>query len=68
MKFNSNKEKQNIGLKIAIAYYTSNEYTVFIPLNETQDYNLLVDKKEKIIKVQVKLHHVRKNMVYIKLH
>ena len=50
MKFNSNKEKQNTGLKIAIAYYTSNEYTVFIPLNETQDYNLLVDKKDKIIK------------------
>ena len=31
MNFNTNKEKGNTGLEIAIAYYTSNGYIVSIP-------------------------------------
>jgi len=54
MKFSSNKEKGNTGLGIAIAYYTVNGYTVSIPLNDTQDYDLVVDKGGLLIKVQVK--------------
>ena len=54
MQFVTNKEKGNTGLGIAIAYYTSNGYTVSIPLNDTQDYDLIVDKNDKISKVQVK--------------
>lgn len=54
MKFNTNKEKGNTGLGIAIAYYTSNGYIVSIPLNDTQDYDLIVDKNDKLYKVQVK--------------
>ena len=54
MKFSTNKEKGNTGLGIAIAYYTSKGYTVSIPLNDTQDYDLIVDKGEKLYKVQVK--------------
>ena len=54
MKFNTNKEKGNTGLGIAIAYYTSNGYTVSIPLNDTQDYDLIVDKDNKLKRVQVK--------------
>lgn len=54
MKFLTNKEKENTGLGIAIAYYTTKGYTVSIPLNDTQDYDLLVDNKEKILKIQVK--------------
>ena len=54
MKFNTNKEKGNSGLGIAIAYYASNGYIVSIPLNDTQDYDLLVDKNDKIEKIQVK--------------
>lgn len=54
MKFNTNKEKGNTGLGIAIAYYTSNGYIVSIPLNDTQDYDLIVDKDNRIYKVQVK--------------
>lgn len=53
MIFNTNKEKGNTSLGIAIAYYTSNGYTVSIPLNDTQDYDLVVDNN--ILKrVQVK--------------
>ena len=54
MNFCTNKEKGNIGLGIAIAYYTSNGYTVSIPLNDTQDYDLLIDKDNQIKSVQVK--------------
>lgn len=54
MQFNSNKEKGNTGLGIAIAYYTSNGYTVSIPLNDTQDYDLIVDKDNVLKKIQVK--------------
>ncbi len=54
MKFNSNKEKGNSGLGIAIAYYSANGYTVSIPLNDTQDYDLIVDKDNNLRKVQVK--------------
>ena len=44
MIFESNKQKGNAGLGIAVAYYSSNGYTVSIPLNDTQDYDLIVDK------------------------
>ena len=54
MNFNSNKEKGNAGLGIAIAYYSANGYTVSIPLNDTQDYDLVVDKDNILKKVQVK--------------
>ena len=54
MKFKTNKEKGNTSLGIAIAYYASNGYTVSIPLNDTQDYDLIVDKDNLLKKVQVK--------------
>jgi len=54
MKFDTNKEKGNTGLGIAIAYYTFNGYIVSIPLNDTQDYDLIVDKENILKKVQVK--------------
>ena len=54
MVFNTNKEKGNTSLGIAIAYYCSNGYIVSIPLNDTQDYDLIVDKNNILKKVQVK--------------
>ena len=33
----------NAGLAMAIAYFGSNGYTVSVPLNDTQDYDLVVD-------------------------
>ena len=44
MNFNTNKEKGNSGLGMAIAYFSSNGYTVSIPLNDTQDYDLVIEK------------------------
>lgn len=54
MIFKSNKEKENSGLGIAIAYYSTSGYIVSIPLNDTQDYDLIVDKNNILKKVQVK--------------
>ena len=39
------------GLSIAIAYFGSNGYVVSIPLNDTQDYDLVVEKDNKFYKV-----------------
>lgn len=54
MIFNTNKEKGNASLGVAIAYFAANGYTVSIPLNDTQDYDLIVDKNNKLEKIQVK--------------
>lgn len=50
----TNKQRENCGLGIAIGYFSTNGYTVSIPLNDTQDYDLLIDKDNKIKSVQVK--------------
>ena len=54
MNFFTNKEKGNSGLGIAIAYFSSHGYIVSIPLNDTQDYDLVIDKNHTMKKVQVK--------------
>ena len=54
MIFNNNKEKGNAGLGAAIAYFSSNGYTVSIPLNDTQDYDLVIEKNNILKTVQVK--------------
>lgn len=64
MLFNSNKEKGNAGLSLAIGYYGSNGYTVSLPLNDTQDYDLIVDKDQKLYKVQVKATSQRSSQGY----
>lgn len=54
MEFVDNKSQGNFGLGIAIAYFTTNGYTVSIPLNDTQDYDLIVEKNNILETVQVK--------------
>ena len=54
MKFITNKEKGNTGLGMAIAYFVANGYVVSIPLNDTQDYDLVIEKNSELKKVQVK--------------
>ena len=39
---------------MAIAYFSTNGYTVSIPLNDTQDYDLIVEKNGILQRVQVK--------------
>lgn len=64
MLFETNKEKGNSGLAIAIGYFGSNGYVVSIPLNDTQDYDLIVDKDNLIERVQVKATSQRSTTGY----
>lgn len=53
MLFESNKDKGRAGLSAAIGYFGTHGYTVSIPLNDTQDYDLLVDNGN-IYRISVK--------------
>lgn len=50
----NSKQKGNRAIGAAIAYYTSKLYTVSIPLNDSQDYDLVIDRIGILCKVQVK--------------
>lgn len=54
MKFDTNKNIGNSSLGLAISFFTCNGYVVSIPLNDTQDYDLIVEKENTLFKVQVK--------------
>lgn len=54
MYFSTNKEKGRSSLGIAIGYFSVNGYTVSISLNDTQDYDLVIEKDGKLETVQVK--------------
>ena len=51
---NYKSQQGNVGLGMAIAYYTSKCISVLLPLNDTQPYDLVIDKDSKLYKVQVK--------------
>lgn len=49
------KQKGDMGLGSAIAYFTRQNYTVMVPLTDSQDYDLVVDEKDgNLYRVQVK--------------
>ena len=54
MVLESKKDKGRCGLSLAIGYFGSNGYTVSIPLNDTQPYDLIVDKDDMLDRVSVK--------------
>ena len=54
MNFSTTKEKGRADLSAAIAYFGMNGYTVSIPVNDTQDYDLVVDLNNELQKVQCK--------------
>ena len=51
---NYKSHQGNIGLGRAIAYYTANCITVLLPLNDTQKYDLVIEKDGKLQRVSVK--------------
>ena len=65
--YNSNTQG-DLGLGAAIAYYTSQHCFVSIPLTDTQSYDLIVDVRGHLKRVQVKttrcLDKRRKNSSY----
>jgi PD-(D/E)XK endonuclease len=50
----NSKKQGDVGVGQAIAWFTRNSYTVSIPLTDSQDYDLIVDKDNKLYRVQVK--------------
>lgn len=61
----TNKEKGRAGLSLAIAYFGTNGYTVSLPINDTQWYDLIVEKDGVIQTVQCKFTASKDNTVYL---
>lgn len=58
--------KGNIALAEAISYFTKQEYIVSIPLNDSQCYDLIIEKNGILKTVQVKYtSELKRNEVYI---
>lgn len=51
---NYKSHQGNVGLGRAIAYYTAKCIPVLIPLNDTQKYDLAIEKDNKLQRVSVK--------------
>lgn len=54
MKIDTNRDRGRAGLSLAIAYFGSNGYTVSLPINDTQWYDLVVEKDGRLQTVQCK--------------
>lgn len=52
-----------IGLSMAINYFTNKGYTVSLPLNDTQWYDLIVEKDDIFQTVQCKATNTSKNTI-----
>lgn len=55
----------NLGLGKAINFFISEGYIVSIPLNDTQPYDIIVDKDGKLYKVSVKTSRHKENKNYV---
>ena len=66
MLFETNKDKGRAGLSMAIAYFGSNGYCVNIPLNDTQWYDLVIEKDGVFQTVQCKATGSSTNEIKLK--
>lgn len=51
---NNTKQQGNIGIAHAMLYFSKQGYVVSVPMNDSQDYDLVVDIENTLHKVQVK--------------
>lgn len=63
MQLENNKDKGRAGLSLAIAYFGSNGYTVSLPMNDTQWYDLIVEKNGIFQTVQCKFTGGEKKII-----
>ena len=54
MVIKTNKDKGRTGLSLAIGYFGSNGYTISLPLNDTQWYDLIIEENGVFQTVQCK--------------
>lgn len=66
MLIETNKQKGNAGMALAITYFGINGYTVSIPLNDTQWYDLIVEKDGIIQTVQCKFTASKANEISLR--
>ena len=66
MALENNKDKGRFGLAMAIAYFTSEGYTISTPLNDTQWYDLIIEKNGKFETVQCKCTGSKDNSISLK--
>ena len=58
------KIQGSIGLGQAIAYFTKKGYVVSLPLNDSQDYDLIVEIDSVLYKIQVKTTNIKSRSGY----
>ena len=66
MLFETNKDKGRAGMSFAIAYFGSNGYTVSVPLNDTQWYDLIIEKDGIFQTVQCKATGSQNNTISLR--
>ena len=59
----SRKQIGRIGLSMAINYFTMQGYTVSIPINDTQWYDLIVEKDDKFYTIQCKATNTSNDVI-----
>lgn len=57
------KQTGRIGLSMAINYFTCKGYTISIPLNDTQWYDLIIEKDGKFETVQCKATQTQRDKI-----
>lgn len=60
------KQIGRIGLSMAINYFTIQGYTVSLPMNDTQWYDLVIEKDNKFETVQCKATQTEDSAIYLK--
>ena len=66
MILETNKDKGRAGLSLAIAYYGTQGYTISLPLNDTQWYDLIVEKDGIFQTVQCKFTTSKDNAISLR--
>lgn len=62
----TNREIGRIGLSMAINYFTIQGYTISLPLNDTQWYDMVVEKDKKFYTVQCKATMTQDDTISLK--
>lgn len=65
LNFENSKKQGDAGLGVAISYFVLKGYTVFIPLTDSQDSDLVVDMDGVLKRIQVKTTKFKRNGMYI---
>ena len=57
------KQKGDVAMGNAIAYFMSNGFEVYLPIGDKRDYDLVVEKDGKLARVQVKYAGLYKDKI-----